>query len=40
LTKLDPELAYKAMRTSGEDFFAVGTFPVGDSCINLVTAFA
>lgn len=30
------ELAYEAMRTSGEDFFAAATFPVGKSYITLV----
>jgi hypothetical protein len=30
------ELTYEAMRTSGEDFFAAATFPVGRSYITLV----
>ena len=30
------ELAYEAMRTTGEDFFAAATFPVGKSHITLV----
>jgi hypothetical protein len=36
LPKSDYELTYEAMRTSGGDFFAAATFPVGDSCITLV----
>lgn len=36
LPKLDYELTYEASRTSGEDFFAAATFPVGDSFITFV----
>jgi hypothetical protein len=36
LPKVDYELTYEAMRTSGGDFFAAATFPVGDAYITLV----
>ncbi len=36
LPRTDYELTYEAMRTSGTDFFAAATFPVGESCITLV----
>lgn len=36
LPRTDYELTYEAMRTSGTDFFAAATFPVGDSFITLV----
>jgi hypothetical protein len=36
LPRTNYELAYEAMRTTGEDFFAAATFPVGKSYITLV----
>jgi hypothetical protein len=36
LPTTDYELTYEAMRTSGSDFFAAATFPVGKSYITLV----
>jgi Domain of Unknown Function (DUF1080) len=36
LPRTNYELTYEAMRTSGEDFFAAATFPVGQSYITLV----
>jgi hypothetical protein len=36
LPRTNYELAYEAMRTNGEDFFAAATFPVGPSYITLV----
>lgn len=36
LPTTDYELTYEAMRTSGADFFAAATFPVGESSITLV----
>lgn len=36
LPRVDYELVYEARRTSGDDFFAAGTFPVGDGFITLV----
>jgi Domain of Unknown Function (DUF1080) len=36
LPKTNYELTYEAMRTSGGDFFAAATFPVGGSYITLV----
>jgi hypothetical protein len=36
LPRTNYELAYEAMRTTGEDFFAAATFPVGQSYITLV----
>ncbi len=36
LPRTDYELTYEAMRTSGDDFFAAATFPVGKSYITLV----
>lgn len=36
LPKVDYELTFEAMRTTGEDFFAASTFPVGKSYITLI----
>ncbi len=36
LPRTNYELTYEAMRTTGEDFFAAATFPVGASYITLV----
>jgi hypothetical protein len=36
LPRTNYELSYEAMRTTGEDFFAAATFPVGESYITLV----
>jgi hypothetical protein len=36
LPRTNYELTYEAMRTTGEDFFAAATFPVGQSYITLV----
>ncbi len=36
LPRTNYELTYEAMRTTGEDFFAAATFPVGQSHITLV----
>jgi hypothetical protein len=36
LPRTNYELSYEAMRTTGEDFFAAATFPVGPSYITLV----
>jgi hypothetical protein len=36
LLKVNYELAYEAMRTTGNDFFAAATFPVGESFITFV----
>jgi hypothetical protein len=36
LPKTNYDLSYEAMRTTGDDFFAAATFPVGSSFITLV----